>query len=38
MGIKLIDVKNGPKQAGLHLVLRDVKLNGLRTAVLLKSE
>jgi hypothetical protein len=38
MGIKLIDVNNGPKQAGLHLVLRDVKLHGLKTSILLKSE
>ncbi|PNF31882.1 hypothetical protein B7P43_G07898 [Cryptotermes secundus] len=38
MAIKVIDVKNGPKQAGLHLTLRDVKLHGLRTAVLLKSD
>lgn len=38
MVIKEIDVKNGPKQAGLHLTLRDVKLHGLRTTVLLKSE
>jgi hypothetical protein len=38
MVIKVIDVKNGPKQAGLHLILRDVKLHGLKTAVLLKSE
>jgi hypothetical protein len=38
MLIKEIDVKNGPKQAGLHLSLRDVKLHGLKTAVMLKSE
>jgi hypothetical protein len=38
MKIKLIDVNNGPRQAGLHLTLRDVQLHGLKTAVLLKSK
>jgi hypothetical protein len=38
MEITEINIQNGPKQAGLSLDLRDVKLRGLKDAVLVNTE
>jgi hypothetical protein len=38
MEITEIKVRSGPKEAGLFLTLRDIKLHGLKDAILLKSE
>jgi hypothetical protein len=38
MEITEIKVRSGPKQAGLFLTRTDLKLHGLKDAVLLKSE
>ncbi|KDR22098.1 protein takeout-like [Zootermopsis nevadensis] len=38
MNIAEIQVRNGPRQAGLFLTMRDLELHGLKNAVLLKSD